>query len=137
MGREGEEELRLKATLGLIPKSEGTSQKSNNKNLQQEEAERGGSDASPARPLRFTASLRPGRVPCSGTNPLLGSVGAKGPSPPSKASLLPTGPLLAPEKQRRREVALVAEVPFPFLLCTPGQLAPPRFLPTAGEGKCQ
>lgn len=33
MGGEGEDELQLKTTLGLIPKSEGTSKKSNNKNL--------------------------------------------------------------------------------------------------------
>lgn len=34
-------------------------------------------------------------------------------------------------------MTLVTEVPFPFLLCTRSPLAPPRFLPMAGEGKCR
>lgn len=96
---------------------------------------RRGPDASLARLLWFTASLRPGRVPCSVAKTHPRFCGSKGPS--SKASLLRTRPPSAPVKPRRREAALVAEVPFPFLLCTPSRLAPPRFLPIAGEGKCQ
>ena len=63
-------------------------------------------------------------------------MGARAQSP-QRGFLTPHTTLLAPEKQRRGELALVTEVPFPFLLCTPSRLAPPRFLPTAGDGKCR
>ena len=79
------------------------------------------------------ASLRRDRAPAQGPAP---SMGARAQSP-QQGFLTPHMTLLAPEKQRRRELALVTEVPFPFLLCTPSRLAPPRFLPTAREGKCR
>lgn len=127
MGREGEEELRLKATLGLIPKSEGTSQKSNNKNLQQEEAERGGSDASPAGPLWFTASLRPGRVPCSGANPFLGSAGAKGPSPPKRGFLTPHRTPVGPREAEEEGGGSSRRGSFPFPALHPRSVSPSSF----------
>ena len=77
--------------------------------------------------------MRPGRAPCSGANPFHGS---KGPVPPARLPFSPHDPV-GPREADEGELALVTEVPFPFLPCTPSQLAPPRFLPTAGEGKCR
>lgn len=64
-------------------------------------------------------------MPCSVAYTLLGSVGTR--------HLYSSPDPFPPVKPRRREAALVTEVPFSFLLCTLSQLAPPRFLPIAGR----
>lgn len=115
----GEEELRLKATLGRIPKSEGTSQKSKIKTYNRKKQK--GVDLMLLQQGALVYSQFEARPEHPAQGPTL--PWEQGPSPPSEVPFSPHDPV-GPREAEGGELALVTEVPFPFPALHPQPVSP-------------